>query len=124
MVSFHSVSNVPKVKSHPIYLSTPPSEKLDEIDCIPATKASILSSKRKVTQTLEAASPILSTSRFLMVDESGQIMALVDCESVYVVHLWKDSQRPSLLVGKERSEEPLPEDFVENDDGTPKILYF
>lgn len=53
----------------------------------------------------------------LMVDAFGELTALVDWECVSVVPMWKVCQLPSLLAGRERSDEPQPENYSRNDDG-------
>lgn len=60
----------------------------------------------------------------IMVDALRELTALVDWECVSVVPMWKACQLPSLLEGRERSDEPQLEAYSRNDDGTLDEGYY
>ena len=61
----------------------------------------------------------------IMVDDSGQLTAVIDWECVSAVPLWRACQLPQLLQGRRRDEEPIKdsyspisdEDDEQDDDG-------
>lgn len=59
----------------------------------------------------------------LMIDTDGILKALVDWECVAMVPLWKVCQIPSLLEGRDRTEEPQAECYSRNDNGTVDEMY-
>lgn len=60
----------------------------------------------------------------ILVDETGNISGIVDWECISTVPVWGSCYLPKCLSREERHEEPDPERYARNEDGTINSLYY
>ena len=60
----------------------------------------------------------------ILVDEDGQLTAILDWEAVTAVPLWKAYDFPKALDGPRREEKPLPENYGNDEDGELTAIYW
>lgn len=59
-----------------------------------------------------------------LVDEHGNLTAIIDWECVSALPLWKGCQLPVLLEGRERSERPVKDNYVHDEKGDVDDLFW
>ena len=80
------------------------------------------------TEEEEAETTILYhddiSERNILVDEDGNLQAVIDWECVSALPFWKACDFPAFLKSRTRSEQPVPDSYAKEEDGSVNELYW